>query len=136
MVVRGKCRVEFVRVANDFVVLLDPSLVDSAENPAEVRSVDQPDGNRLAVGQLEVARDLECVGEGVAVVEQNSPIPLTLVGSDDGGLDLDAAGDTIGEFHRKQVIAGEKVVLGHLAHPAPDLAWCQGGQRIEVAQHS
>ena len=59
--------------------------------------------------------DLEGVGQRVPVVEQRPPAALALVGGDDVGLDLHAAGDPVGEVHRLEVVAGEEVVLRHLA---------------------
>ena len=54
----------------------------------------QPDRHRLAV-RHDGGRslDLQGVGERVPVVEQRPPAVFTLVGGDDGGLDLHAPGD-------------------------------------------
>jgi hypothetical protein len=59
--------------------------------------------------------------------------PFTLVAGHHVGLDLHAPGHAFGLAHRQQIVAGEEVVLGHLAAPAAHLARRQRGQRIEIA---
>ncbi len=76
-------------------VLVDALVVDAAEFAGELGREDQPDRDRLAVGEVVVGGDLERMGEGVAVVEQRPATALALVGGNDLGLDLDAAGDAL-----------------------------------------
>ncbi len=103
-------------------MLVDSGTVDPAQLEAEFGRIDQADGDRFAVGQFVVGRDLQRVRQGVAVVQQRSTPTLTLVGRDDLGLDLDAPSDAFLEFHGEQVVAGEEVVLRHLAETATHLA--------------
>ena len=51
--------------------------------PGQLGGVDQPDADRLAVGQAVLGGDLQGVGQRVAVVEQRPPAALALVGGHD-----------------------------------------------------
>ena len=53
-------------------MLLDAASIDAPEQMGEVGGVDQPDGDRLAMGERVVRLDLERVGQRVAVVQQCS----------------------------------------------------------------
>ena len=60
---------------------------------------------------------------------------LTLVRRHHGGLDAHARGDARHQRLRRQVLAREEVVLGHLAEARAALALREGGEGIGVAQH-
>ncbi len=88
---------QVVLARHDPAVLVDAGLIDAAEFARQFGGEDQPDRHRLTVREVVVGGDLEGVGQRVAVVEQRPPAAFALVGRHDLGLDLDAAGDPIGE---------------------------------------
>ena len=130
---RGDHQVVLAR--HDPAVLVDAGLIDATELVGQLGREDQPDRHRLAVREVVVGGDLQGVGQRVAVVEQRPPAVLAFVGGHHLGLDLDAAGDPIGEIHGEEIVTGEEVVLGHLAEPAAHLAGGQRVERVEVADH-
>ncbi len=75
------------------------------------------------------------MGEGVAVVQEGTAPALTLVLGHDPRLDLDAPRHPLGEREATEVLAGEEVVLGHLAEATGVLAWRKGVEHVGVAQH-
>ena len=88
----GERGAELVGAADDVVVLLHAGVVDAAEHVGEVGGVDEPDRDRLAVGERVVGVDLERVGQRVAVVQQRPPPALAFVAGHDLGLDLARSG--------------------------------------------
>ena len=97
----------------------------------------QADGHGLAVAEVVAAGHLQGVGEGVAVVE-HGPRPVRSSGSSP------ATTSALMATHRamrsssgraSEVVAGEEVVLGHLAVPAAPLPLGQRRQQLGVAQH-
>ena len=76
------------------------------------------------------------MGERVAVVEQCSSAALALVGGDDLGLDLHTPSDPLIERQCQQIVAGEEVVLRHLAQAATGLPIRKCGEGVEVADHA
>ncbi len=73
-----------IEAADDPAVLGDPVLVDAPEPLRQQGGEEDPDGHRLAVAQVPVgvvglARPLERVGQGVAVVEDHAAAALALV---------------------------------------------------------
>ncbi len=96
-------------------VLGNRGVVDATEPVGDDGGVVQPDGDGLAVAEIEAAVDLERVGEGVAVVEDRTSSAFSFVVGDHLGLDLDTAGDLVAQGPRREVVGSEESVLGHLA---------------------
>ena len=92
----GQVGAQPVLLPDDGEVLVDAAERDATEHVRQVSREDQPDRHRLAVREPMLGRDLERVGERVAVVEDRPAAALAFVGCHDLGLDLDAAGDSVG----------------------------------------
>ncbi len=133
-------------------MLLHPGLVDAAEPPGEMRGEDQADGDRLPVpevprirggpvaldaagGPPQQADSLQCVAQGVSVVEDDPAPRLPLVLTDDRRLDGEAARHLFLDRLVRARGLTQEGVLGHLSPSARPLARREGGQGLGVAEH-
>ncbi|CAB4931057.1 unannotated protein [freshwater metagenome] len=71
----------------------------------------------------------------VAIVQDRSTPTLAFVARDHLGFDLDAPSHACVEVERTQIIAGQEVVLRHLARSASVFTWRQRGEGLGVAEH-